>query len=426
MKKIYFLFFLILVIFLSGKYNFALAAIPLTPQLISPTDGASAIALPTLRWTDVANKAQNEYYNVLLKSSAESDWHSAGLKLTVNEVTLTGLDTSVTYSWMVETCYEVVSSDGNDEVCGPRSSTWSFTTAISAVAPAKPSLIAPGNGDVFDEASPVLQWTDTVSAGGWYRVYYKKITDSTFTDVGYDISVNSRMIYLDSLSKEGTYQWYVKACNSATLCTDSDVWSFIVVECTDNTWCPSESTCVGNVCKPLVGSCDSECNGTCGAGCTIKQDPDCGCSKTLVNNCCPAVKLCTPDNDIDCSADCANENESCKDVSCCSGLDCGSGQICVAKSLPPTGGSSGLSIDNPLQSTSFEELLDLVTNIMFWIALALVPLLFIIAALYFVTSAGDPGKLETAKKIMLYTIIGLVIILLAKGLVRMVISFIGG
>lgn len=97
-------------------------------------------------------------------------------------------------------------------------------------------------------------------------------------------------------------------------------------------------------------------------------------------------------------------------------------------SAPPSGGSSECldgQICNPLSTDSFEDLLSSITNFIFTIALALAPVMMIIAGFMFVTSAGDPGRVGTAKKLALYTLIGLAIILLASGLIKVLQSVLG-
>jgi len=48
-----------------------------------------------------------------------------------------------------------------------------------------------------------------------------------------------------------------------------------------------------------------------------------------------------------------------------------------------------------------------------------------VAGFLYVTAAGNPQKTEQAKKIIIYTVIGLVVLLLAKGLTEVLKSVIG-
>lgn|SRR3989344_4361992 len=82
-------------------------------------------------------------------------------------------------------------------------------------------------------------------------------------------------------------------------------------------------------------------------------------------------------------------------------------------------------IKNPLKVNDFEALLNIVIDFIFWIGMALAPVMFIVAGLLYVTAAGNPQKTEQAKKIIIYTVIGLVVLLLAKGLTEVLKSVIG-
>ena len=51
--------------------------------------------------------------------------------------------------------------------------------------------------------------------------------------------------------------------------------------------------------------------------------------------------------------------------------------------------------------------------------------MFVIAGALFVTSAGDPEKARTARRVMIYTAVGLAVILLASGLIAVLQSILG-
>lgn len=85
-----------------------------------------------------------------------------------------------------------------------------------------------------------------------------------------------------------------------------------------------------------------------------------------------------------------------------------------------------ICIENPLEAESIEELIEAIINFIFWVAVAIAPLMIIIAGFYFVASAGDPGKIRTARDIILYTFIGLLIIFLAKGVIGVIRLVLGG
>ncbi len=78
----------------------------------------------------------------------------------------------------------------------------------------------------------------------------------------------------------------------------------------------------------------------------------------------------------------------------------------------------GLELENPLPGDTFQDFLEHLTNWLFWFGLALVPLFLIIAAFYFLTAGGNPKQIETGKKIILYTLAGLLVIIMASGIVE--------
>lgn len=83
-------------------------------------------------------------------------------------------------------------------------------------------------------------------------------------------------------------------------------------------------------------------------------------------------------------------------------------------------------IENPLSSDTLEELIYNISNFIWKVATALVPLMIVIAGFYFITSAGDPAKIQTAKNIILYTVIGYGIISLSQGLILVIRDVLGG
>ncbi len=79
---------------------------------------------------------------------------------------------------------------------------------------------------------------------------------------------------------------------------------------------------------------------------------------------------------------------------------------------------SAVTIDNPIESNSFTELIGRIIDFLFALAMVTAPMMLIISGFYFITAQGRPEKIETAKKIILWTLIGLGIIIGAKGLIE--------
>jgi len=87
--------------------------------------------------------------------------------------------------------------------------------------------------------------------------------------------------------------------------------------------------------------------------------------------------------------------------------------------FPPLVGGQVITIPNPLQASNFTELINSLVNIIFYFAVAIAPIFIIIAGLYFITAAGEPAKINTAKQIILWTLIGLAIVTAAKGIINL-------
>lgn len=73
--------------------------------------------------------------------------------------------------------------------------------------------------------------------------------------------------------------------------------------------------------------------------------------------------------------------------------------------------AAGVVISNPLFATSFEALADSFVAIIWTFAVAVTPLMIIVSGFVFITAAGNPVKIQTAKNILLYTVIGFAIAL---------------
>ncbi len=79
----------------------------------------------------------------------------------------------------------------------------------------------------------------------------------------------------------------------------------------------------------------------------------------------------------------------------------------------------GIEIENPLSYTSFTDLIYKIIDFLFYLALGIAPIMIIVAGFYFITATGDPQKIDTAKKIVLWTLIGLLVVISAKGLIAL-------
>ena len=93
---------------------------------------------------------------------------------------------------------------------------------------------------------------------------------------------------------------------------------------------------------------------------------------------------------------------------------------------PSIGMPSGMvCLCPPTTATNLEDLLENVITYIFWFATAITPILIIIGGFYFITSAGSVDKVDTAKRIITYTVVGYAIILFSRGLVYVLADLLG-
>ncbi|MEK7124756.1 MAG: TrbC/VirB2 family protein [Patescibacteria group bacterium] len=99
--------------------------------------------------------------------------------------------------------------------------------------------------------------------------------------------------------------------------------------------------------------------------------------------------------------------------------------LCILSLASPV--FAGLSLPNPLGGTdTFEKLIENITNYIFNIVGILATLMFVIAGIFYLTSAGNPGRIETAKKAAIYAAVGAAIALAGQGLVALIRKIITG
>lgn len=85
-----------------------------------------------------------------------------------------------------------------------------------------------------------------------------------------------------------------------------------------------------------------------------------------------------------------------------------------------------VNIENPLGvDTDFETIIERIIDFIFRIAVVLAPLMIVIGGVMFVTSGGNLQKTGQAKKLMIWTAAGFLIIIMAKGFVSLIKEILG-
>jgi len=146
--------------------------------------------------------------------------------------------------------------------------------------------------------------------------------------------------------------------------------------------CMTETTQV-RVMGPVLCSADG-CNGNCPAGCTVAEDPDCGCLS----------------GDGCCGIGCDNANDN----------DC----------------AAGVShYRNPL---IWDEIIAFIWGTIMYLfghSIVLAVLMILIGAYVIATSGGNMTRVQLGKRIIIWTIIGYAVMLLARGIIMFIINTMG-
>ncbi|TFG35813.1 MAG: hypothetical protein E4H47_00555 [Parcubacteria group bacterium] len=104
--------------------------------------------------------------------------------------------------------------------------------------------------------------------------------------------------------------------------------------------------------------------------------------------------------------------------------DCSCMDTCAAGGGGDGGGgdgggvtAEGTTIVNPLAYTDFQQIIEAVINFIFYVGIVLAPLMIIIAGFFILTARDDPKKVEQGRHTIIYTLVGLFVILFAKGII---------
>jgi hypothetical protein len=225
----------------------------------------------------------------------------------------------------------------------------------------------------------------------------------TFTANNYNIE-NLKFENSDEGMKDNTRSAKVEFIKTPT-CTEKGAGAcekeYAGCECGDKKnlttetypWCCAESSFITNNEEYCYNACGGGTPGGCDPG-EVKPHKECDGTS------CKSV-------------------DSCGKNTCANNSDCGGGGN--------GGGGGGMfEFENPLKYNNFEDIINALINFIFWIGVVgLAPLMLIIAGFIFVTAGGSPDRVSTAKRIIIYTLIGVAILLFAKGLILVVKSILG-
>lgn len=103
-------------------------------------------------------------------------------------------------------------------------------------------------------------------------------------------------------------------------------------------------------------------------------------------------------------------------------------EIATEPPPPPPDGDGGppAELTPPIAAETLAELFTAIINFLFYLVIALVPLMIIWAAFLILTAAGKAEQVNKGKTIILWTLVAIAIVLLAKGLPSVVKGILGG
>ncbi len=84
-----------------------------------------------------------------------------------------------------------------------------------------------------------------------------------------------------------------------------------------------------------------------------------------------------------------------------------------------------ICIENPLEANTFWELMENIVRFLFQLSLFVGALMIVVAAFYFLTSGGDPEKIKTAKNIIIWTLVGIIVLFLSVALTQAITDMLG-
>jgi len=84
-----------------------------------------------------------------------------------------------------------------------------------------------------------------------------------------------------------------------------------------------------------------------------------------------------------------------------------------------------INLEDLFQSTTLEEIIERLVGLIFTVSIVLVPLMIVLAAYLFMTAGGNPQQVAQAKKLITWTLIGFLIVLLSQGIIVMMKQLLG-
>lgn len=84
--------------------------------------------------------------------------------------------------------------------------------------------------------------------------------------------------------------------------------------------------------------------------------------------------------------------------------------------------NAGSTLENPLKAGSVPGLIGIVIKALLGMTGSIALLMFIYGGFMWLTSGGDKGKIDTGKKTIIYSVLGIVVIFTAYAVIKLVFS----
>lgn len=95
--------------------------------------------------------------------------------------------------------------------------------------------------------------------------------------------------------------------------------------------------------------------------------------------------------------------------------------------LAAEGSSGGTSLPNFLgEGATFPTLLERIVDFLLTLAGPLAVIMILWAAFLYITSSGNTSRIEQAHKVILWTVVGVGVLILSKGLISLIVDILGG
>jgi len=102
---------------------------------------------------------------------------------------------------------------------------------------------------------------------------------------------------------------------------------------------------------------------------------------------------------------------------CNTSADCNTGLQCINGVCQDP---SNIVVCNPTHYKNILDVIAAIANLIFWIAVAIVPLMIIIGSIMFLTAGGDSMKVTKAKSLLFWAMVGLGVLLLSKAIAALI------